>query len=180
MSDPGLYPHYDSLAERYGVWTVYGPFDGQRPEERLGKAEIDFDRGFPVIRLSHAPTDPVAYFVALHELGHLAIDELQDGTGFVRRARCGKLDHEARAWLWALNTALIEPTIEVWDDIIASVDSYIEWAEGDRRVKPSEELEALLMHAVRARADLASREAPQTGYPVSRPYGPDTAVVGTI
>jgi hypothetical protein len=69
-----------------------------------------------VITLSHSPDEPLAYLVALHELGHHA-DPRPFGKG-------GILSREEFAWRWALERALVPPSPEVWGRIAYHLRSY--------------------------------------------------------
>lgn len=165
MTDPGLYLHYDAIAEFHGVWTVYGAFPGADGSEPAGAFVTLRDSDRPYVYLTHAPTEPVPYFIAMHELGHVVLHTRLDGRLRVR-PRLGRLDAEAEAWMWALNMALIEPDAEVWEHIANVTATYLAWPLNDRRVKPSEALAELHRHALER---AASSQAPHIGYPVSAP-----------
>jgi len=56
------------------------------------------------------------YFVALHELGHVLMPKQSGKT---------RLEQEAAAWEWALQTCMMEPTPAVWAHVLRCLDSYI-------------------------------------------------------
>lgn len=57
----------------------------------------------------------MAYFVALHEIGHV-VNGLEPPT---------RLDREAAAWMWALDNALITPHYSTRQRICALLVRYI-------------------------------------------------------
>lgn len=65
--------------------------------------------------------DLVDYYTALHELAHVVEElpgsEATDDADVV-------LEHEARAWLWALEQATTTPDEAVHDDIIGGISDY--------------------------------------------------------
>jgi len=89
----------------------------------------------------------VAYFVALHEIGHLRQHKGARG-GWLKRPTIGStLDREADAWWYALGEAWYRPTKPVWRYIADAVESYMIAALSDGRYKASYSLETLLRTA---------------------------------
>lgn len=58
-----------------------------------------------------------SYYVALHELGHVAIGRVSERDG-------GRMLCEVLAWAWALEHALVEPRAEVRREIADSLETY--------------------------------------------------------
>jgi hypothetical protein len=93
--------HVRDLAKELDVTVVYVG-DLGRPRDVWGQAiqhpcyELKTER---VVLLSHKPTTPMTYMVAMHELGHC---EAGDGwsAGTV-------LEREAAAWEWAIVNAIL-------------------------------------------------------------------------
>lgn len=68
-------------------------------------------------RVQHPPitlSDPMTYFVALHEVGHVVVG--LEGT---------RLEREAACWRYALDNALIEPHFSIRQRICACLVRYI-------------------------------------------------------
>lgn len=96
-----------------------------------------FERGY--IHLTQAPEHSrEAYLVALHELGHFAGVIPWSGL---------RLDHEASAWIWAVENARLRMRPADWAVVEASLESYTK----DRRYRHTE-LFTELLEDVRSRA----------------------------
>ena len=103
--------HVDELCTLHGIVRL----DGSR-----GRAEVHRRNGrrIPAIRVPPV-RGQVTYFVALHEIGHLV------GPG-----RSGpRLEKEAAAWRFALQTAIVVPTDACRRRIGRRLRSYVTWAE---------------------------------------------------
>jgi hypothetical protein len=103
--------HVDELCARHGIVRM----DGSR-----GRAEVRRRNGRRTIAIRVPPVrGQVTYFVALHEIGHL-VGPGRSGT---------RLEKEAAAWRFALQTALVEPTEACRRRIGRRLRSYVTWAE---------------------------------------------------
>jgi hypothetical protein len=92
------------------------------------------------------PNERVAYFVALHEIGHLY--QHKGARGWVRKPwPRTRLDQEAEAWSTALRLARYKPTKLVWKHIYESLLTYRNLYRVDRRFKESPQFFALLVEA---------------------------------
>jgi hypothetical protein len=107
--------HVDELCARHGIVRL----DGSR-----GRAEVHRRNGMRTAAIRIPPVrGQVTYFVALHEIGHLV------GPG-----RSGpRLEKEAAAWRYALQTALVDPTDACRRRIGRRLRSYVTWAEARQR-----------------------------------------------
>ena len=70
------------------------------------------------------PSTELGYFVALHELGHLAGNNLYDGFLALFGVTPEMLDVEAEAWWWALDHALAPPSAETAGRCLSYFQSY--------------------------------------------------------
>lgn len=92
--------HVRDLAKEMNVKVVYvGGLGGVWGQAQPHPADIYEKRKNRLVLLSHRPTTPMTYMVALHELGHCAPG---DGWSADRT-----LDREAAAWEWALQQAIL-------------------------------------------------------------------------
>lgn len=98
-----LADHVEQLAHDHLIRIIY----------RNGRARAWSDG---LIRIKPV-TGPVTYFVALHEIGHIATD------GFSRDGE--RLNDESRAWEWALDNSLIEPSEADMRRIRTRLESYV-------------------------------------------------------
>lgn len=143
MTGIELWDHADELAHRLGdvrVW-ICGDECERDWEIEFGQAAIE--NGSADVYLSHRPLEPVAYFLYLHELGHLAIQ--RGPRGFRKYGQRPRLRDEAMAWRWALKHAAIEPDLGVWAAILLRLLSY----GNDRRFKRDHVFDRLLAEAER-------------------------------
>ena len=103
--------HVDELCARHGIARLNGS---------RGRAEVHRRNGRRTVAIRVPPVrGQVTYFVALHEIGHLV------GPG-----RSGpRLEKEAAAWRFALQAALVEPTVACRRRIGRRLRSYVTWAE---------------------------------------------------
>ena len=86
-----------SLAKEHGVDVVL-VVDSDYPNDHWGYAITHpVHEGKRAVVISHPPTRPLAYMVAMHELGHCI-----RGPGWSADLF---LDREAAAWEWALDNA---------------------------------------------------------------------------
>lgn len=71
-------------------------------------------------------TPEVAYFVALHELGHAATLPEEASNPFMihRRTEESVLRYEAEAWKWALDNTIIPVTAEMREMARAALEHY--------------------------------------------------------
>lgn len=81
--------------------------------------EVKPGRGRAKVRLRQIQRPPIqgdemAYFVALHEIGHIVIG-----------LRATRLEREALAWEWALKNAIIEPHYSTRQRICANLVRYL-------------------------------------------------------
>jgi hypothetical protein len=90
-------------------------------------------------------TGTISYFVALHELGHLA-DSIGP-RGLRLRNQRPTLEREACAWQWALDNTCVVPTRGVWLLMYHNLRTYAQWANEDKRLKPCAHFDRLLCHA---------------------------------
>jgi len=113
-----LEAHVEELCQEYEIAIAGASRRGRATRWRGGRREI----AIPEIR------GQVSYFVALHEIGHLI------GAG----RSAPRLEAEANAWLWALETAAVEPTPATRRSISKRLRGYLEWAQNrqHRRVPP--------------------------------------------
>lgn len=67
-------------------------------------------------KIQHPPieSDEMAYFIALHEIGHVVIG-----------MHASRLEREALAWEWALKNAIIEPHYSTRQRICANLVRYL-------------------------------------------------------
>lgn len=94
--------HIEALAEEFGVTIL--PYGGdfltddcvELPCGAAGELLL-LDESLPIIWISEEPVNAAAYLVALHELGHHAIDATDD-----------EFHREAWAWTWAITRSIIE------------------------------------------------------------------------
>ena len=63
----------------------------------------------------------VAYFIALHEFGHLRL-----GHGMPPRGSLDQLLNEIDAWRWALSNAVVPPSKDAWATLEANLGSYVD------------------------------------------------------
>lgn len=87
----------------------------------------------------------ISYYVAMHELGHLA-DSIGP-RGLRLRNRRPTLEREAFAWAWALDNACVPPSRGAWLLIYQNLKTYATWADEDKRLVPSVTFDRLLCHA---------------------------------
>lgn len=83
----------------------------------------------PLRAIKHPPItlqDPMTYFVALHEVGHIIVG--LEGT---------RLEREAACWRYALDNALIEPHFSIRQRICACLVRYL-WRAQQRGWKVPE------------------------------------------
>lgn len=83
------------------------------------EAEITRGRGRAKVRkrlIRHPPIqiDEMAYFIALHEIGHVVIG-----------MHAPRLEREALAWEWALKNAIIDPHYSTRQRICANLVRYL-------------------------------------------------------
>lgn len=97
------------------------------------KRTIKHGRGHAKVRLRHIQHPPIrddemAYFVALHEIGHVAIGMKQP-----------RLEREAAAWEWALENSLIYPHYSTRQRICALLVRYLYRAKENHWEFPNED-----------------------------------------
>ncbi len=85
-----------------------------------------------LIGVTEPPTTPLAYLIALHELGHAATARTRTGCEKIMSTQ----KSEYLAWDWALEHSLFEPSQEHLAAIAARIRTYTD----DRRLKPYEPL----------------------------------------
>lgn len=97
--------HIAALCEEHGIRRTVAEGRGRaRVKERW---------------IQHPPIrDEMAYFVALHEIGHICVG-----------LRESRLEREAAAWEWALRSALVEPTYPTRQRICACLVRYLARAQ---------------------------------------------------
>lgn len=143
MTDPELYEHVRQLARDYGVrvWVAMEPSsyaaDPTLPYGEAGKDEEDE----PTVWLSHPPDTPLAYLVALHELGHIIAPAMR---GRVR-------DREAKAWRWAIEQSKLPINAVAWRWIRGYMRSYC-----GPQYRASEDFDNLLEEAESEMEDVAA------------------------
>ena len=124
MQAADLDSHISGLCARYGIGREEGRGRAviARLRHRDGRPERRLEIRVPPVR------GQVSYFVALHEIGHLA------GEG--RSGR--RLEKEAAAWRFALRESLVEPTEATRRRMGRRLRSYVTWAEqrARRRTPP--------------------------------------------
>lgn len=135
--------HFRMLLNEMGA--DFAVHDGSLPSfSGLIKNHVTGEWGaFISMRLDAQPNVRVAYFVALHELGHLTLHRTDNGWRRTPIGRPPELEREARAWHYALNNACVTPSKVVWRRIVASMESYAD----DRRRKRSAYFDSLLEQA---------------------------------
>lgn len=95
--------HVAALCKEHGISRIVAPGRGRASvPRRLIK--------HPKITMA----DPMSYFVALHEVGHILVG--LSGT---------RLEREAACWRYALDVALIEPHFSIRQRICACLVRYI-------------------------------------------------------
>ena len=107
MRSRDLDRHVKQLCKEHDIARVVVPGRGRA---RVRKREIQH----PPITLS----DPMTYFVALHEVGHIMVG--LSGT---------RLEREAACWRYALDVALIEPHFSIRQRICACLVRYLHRAK---------------------------------------------------
>lgn len=131
--------HVLDLAEELGVDLRIEDIDWC--EGTCGEAYIDGSRAWAV--LSHEPGESLeAYLVALHELGHMAMDG-RGKQGWRKEWPRPMLRAEARAWTWALAYSR-EAGPKVWKIIHKHLRSYETAAYTDGRIRWCRSFEDLL------------------------------------
>ena len=110
--------HVEDLCRQHGIELIGSSARGRAIRWRGGRLEISI----PPIR------GQVSYFIALHEIGHLA------GKG----RSAPRLESEANAWLFALEHTVVDPTPATLRSISRRLRGYLEWARNrqHRRVPP--------------------------------------------
>lgn len=96
-----LREHVRDLAKEMNVTVVHVGDQGE-PSICWGQAlqhPYFMERDRRVILLSHKPTTPMTYLLAMHELGHCA-----PGAGWSADLM---LDREAGAWEWAIENSIL-------------------------------------------------------------------------
>ena len=117
-----------------GAWVVADV----TPQGRGRKPKVEFCR---VVVLSQTADESLlAYYVALHEMGHIL--QHKGPRGWRRHRRTPVLWEEADAWQWALDNAIEPPTPEIWAAIAEMMGTYAAAKPG--HYKPSPEFDALL------------------------------------
>lgn len=92
--------HIRDLAKEMGVQVVHIPsVGGVWGQAQPHPADIHELKKKRLILLSHRPVTPMAYMVALHELGHCV-----PGDGW---SADKTLDQESAAWEWAIDQAIL-------------------------------------------------------------------------
>ena len=152
MSGEELEANYRCWADTFGAVTIIIPCDLCYPGYVYGEVELVFRgiekwtrQAIPAVYLSQPPSTEGAYWVGMHELGHLATYRTKDGRHW--RRDWGHRRAEAEAWRWALTHSVIDPTPAVWRDIVAGLESYI-W-----KTKPDPTFYRLLLEATKNGAE---------------------------
>lgn len=95
-----LREHVRDLAHEMNVTVVHVPsVHGIWGQAQHHPADIHSKRAKRLVLLSHKPTTPMTYMIALHELGHCA-----PGAGWSADTM---LEREAAAWEWAIERAVL-------------------------------------------------------------------------
>lgn len=95
--------HVAALCKEHGITRIVAP--------GRGRARV------PSKTIKHPPitmADPMTYFVALHEIGHILVG--LSGT---------RLEREAACWRYALEISLIEPHYSIKQRICACLVRYV-------------------------------------------------------
>jgi hypothetical protein len=89
----------------------------------------------------------VAYFVALHEIGHLY--QHRGARGWIKKPwPTRRLDQEQTAWHTAMRLSMFKPTKAVWKHIHESLATYAEVALSDHRYSRSPQFTRLLLDSL--------------------------------
>jgi hypothetical protein len=117
MRSRDLDRHVRQLCAEHGIERIIAPGRGHA---RVKKREIQH----PQITVF----DPMTYFVALHEIGHILVG--LSGT---------RLEREAACWRYALDVALFEPHFSIRQRICACLVRYLYRAQlNDWPVPPAD------------------------------------------
>jgi hypothetical protein len=99
--------HINLLCKEHGITRVIRPGRGHAKVEKRW--------------IQHPPIrEEMAYFVALHEIGHIMVG-LQDS----------RLQREAAAWAWALENSIVRPHYSTRQRITALLVRYIARAQAN-------------------------------------------------
>lgn len=99
-----LREHVRDLANEMGVQIVHVPtVNGVWGQAQPHPADIHDRKKKRLVLLSHRPTTPMTYMIALHELGHCV-----PGAGW---SADKTLEQESAAWEWAVERAIIPASL---------------------------------------------------------------------
>lgn len=114
--------HIERLATELGVWKVVTLPRDYPTALVLGWGDGPYTVGIHPIRSRSS------YYIALHELGHVAVKRADLRQGVVLRADDSPGEYlrvEVAAWAWAMRRAIVEPSLRAREAIHRGLRSYI-------------------------------------------------------